>query len=98
MVTDGKIAEPIALEVQLLRAKLRHGYTLSCDRCGDALTLSSMMPTTLECHLLRTAIEIGWHVSLATANALGAIEAPMRDRDLCPPCVRIANAVPPKSR
>lgn len=73
----------------MLRAKLRHGYSLTCDRCGDTLTLSSMTVVALEAHLLRTALEIGWLVGRATATALGAVDEPAGDRDLCPPCGRI---------
>lgn len=74
------------LDLEMLRAKLRHGYSLSCDRCRDTLTLSSMTIAALEGHLLRTALELGWLVGRVTAKALGSKAELAGDRDLCPSC------------
>lgn len=83
---------------ELNAARLRHGSSIVCDRCGDTLTLSSMTAAALEPHLLRTSLELGWQVSAATSRGLVADSDAVAERDLCPACHRIFRAVPPKSR
>ena len=77
----------LAKTVEALRARLRHAYSVRCDRCGDTLTLSSMTVAALEPHLLRTALELGWLVSSTTAKSLGSTSASTEDR--CPHCCRL---------
>lgn len=84
--TDAEAVTAILSRFEMLRAKLRHGYSLSCDRCRDTLTLSSMTIAALEGHLLRTALELGWLVGRVTAKALGSKAELAGDRDLCPSC------------
>lgn len=80
-------------EHHLNAAKVRHGHSVVCDRCGDALTLSSMTMATLAPHLLRTALELGWQLSVGTFAGLGSSPLQRHDSDHCPACRRLLEPV-----
>lgn len=87
-------------ELTVLRARLRNGHSVVCDRCKTSLTLSSTTESEARMapHLLRVSIELGWTLSQETAVALGALVAPQGDRDLCPVCRKLLDTASPKSR
>jgi hypothetical protein len=75
----------------------RHHATITCDRCGAALRMSSTL--LVREPVLSVALEIamaesGWTVNRTTASQLTSRMIPVGERDLCPQCVAALAARP----
>lgn len=66
----------------------RHWLRISCDRCGNALEVSTTLATKQAEHcqaMLAAATALGWELGEGTLSELGGYDGPAT-RDLCRTC------------
>lgn len=89
----------VTRELERLQAKHRCWSSISCDRCHTSLSLTSSTEMALDTHLLCTALALRWALCPATVAGLGGQpQTDATDRDLCPACRSLSDAVPRNSR
>lgn len=80
-------AEALQRRLGQLESMLRHSMSISCDRCGVALTLGCSMTADLGAHLYATAVALGWILGQVTTVGLGKpARLDMSVRDFCATC------------
>lgn len=77
---------PLKRRIEALEAVQRHQQQLACNRCGTTLTLCCSVAADLHAHLIATALQLGWLVSVASRNK---VADQTDDPDLCAFCVSV---------